>query len=496
MLFSSDVFVIAFLPLFLIGFAAVRKAWRPGLNYFVLLASLAFYAFWDARLLPIILISMVANYALAAWLVSAATRKTALIAGVVFNLGYLFAFKYACFAGLTQLSFWPADVGACGEALPLGISFFTFQQLAYLIDLHRGSAPRRLPTFAGFGAFVTFFPHLIAGPITRHNELLEPIEEKRYTLSARSLELGLAVFAVGFFKKVFLADPLAHLANPIFEASKTGTLDAATALIGVVSFSGQIYFDFSGYSDMAVGLALMVGIVLPWNFARPYAAASIIDFWRRWHITLSSWLRDYLYISLGGNRRGQVRRYINLFITMLLGGLWHGAAWTFVVWGALHGVYLAINHALRDVKIVLPMPVFLKIIATNAAVMVAWVFFRAEGFESAMNMFGSLRNLGFDRVTPQMFVGFVAYIPFLSDHLDPLVMHPNQLVATFGSIAAAGYLLAGLIDTQRIAGRHERWIDADDQLARTACMVCAALVLVLGFFIQGGGAASFIYFDF
>lgn len=483
--------------MFLLAFNLINTRFRGATNYFVLASSLVFYAFTSSWLLIVILVSMIANYGLVAWLCAAqSSRKAAVIAGVVFNLGYLFAFKYACFVGLSTLPWWPGDVGACGEALPLGISFFTFQQLAYLIDLYRRTAPNQRPTLAGFGAFVTFFPHLIAGPITRHNELLQPMEQNEYRLSARAIELGLAVFMVGFVKKVLLADPLAQIANPIFEASKLGPLDAATAALGVVAFSGQIYFDFSGYSDMAVGIALMVGINLPWNFARPYSATSIIEFWRRWHITLSSWLRDYLYIPLGGSRRGSARRYLNLFVTMLLGGLWHGAALTFVAWGALHGTFLTVNHLVRDLSINLHLPRLAKIILVNLAVMFAWIFFRAEGFQSAWNMLASIANVDGKLVSRSHFQHFVDYIPFLDRIIDLSSMSAARMLLTFGGVIGGAYYLACAIDTQSIAETYEKWIVADQWGRRFLVMVPAALMVAAGIYVQGGGAVSFIYFNF
>lgn len=231
------------------------------------------------------------------------------------------------------------------EELPLGISFFTFQQLAYVVDVYRRKEEdKKTPSVVDFASFVTFFPHLIAGPITRSDELLRPIRLHAYRLSSQSLEIGLFVFSVGLIRKIVFADSFAKIADAVFDAASNGSIDAVSALFGIVAFTLQIYFDFSGYSEMAVGLALIIGIQLPWNFDVPYRSCSTREFWRRWHITLSNLLRDYLYIPLGGSRTGEVRKYLNILITMALGGLWHGASWTFVAWGLVHGVYLVVAH--------------------------------------------------------------------------------------------------------------------------------------------------------
>ncbi|HIE55708.1 MAG TPA: MBOAT family protein, partial [Chromatiaceae bacterium] len=285
--------------------------------------------------------------------------------------------------------------------LPLAISFFTFQQIAYLVDAYKGITHEY--RFMHYALFVTFFPQLIAGPIVHHKEML-PQFMTRDNVSPRleNITIGLTIFFIGLFKKSVLADGVAPYSTSVFEAAATGhPVTFFVAWGGALAYTMQLYFDFSGYSDMAIGAARLFGIRLPLNFHSPHKAVNIVEFWRRWHITLSRFLRDYLYIPLGGNRKGKFRRYLNLFLTMLLGGLWHGAGWTFVVWGGLHGLYLAINHAWGKLRPSLPfwfrpgksVGKALAWSITFLAVVVGWVFFRAPDFPSAINMLQGMAML-------------------------------------------------------------------------------------------------------
>jgi alginate O-acetyltransferase complex protein AlgI len=486
MLFNSDIFVFLFLPAFLAAFSIVFSTYRRAINLFVVLASLLFYAYHDPSLTIVILVSIIVNFAIAQQL----TRKGSdllLPIGIALNLAYIGYFKYACFAIDTVRWIGSLEPSTCKVTLPLAISFFTFQQIAYLVDVRRKSeVAEHAPTLIDYSAFALFFPHLIAGPIARFNQLLEPIQQRAYKLNSRTLELGLFVFSIGFFRKVFIADHIALLANPVFDASKAGVLDATTAAIGIVAFSLQIYFDFCGYSEMAVGLALMIGIALPWNFERPYASVSVIDFWRRWHITLSTFLRDYLYIPLGGNRTG---RYRNLLITMLLGGLWHGAAWTFVVWGLLHGLYLIANHLIR-VHAQFSIPNWIGFIATNIAVTFAWIFFRAESFGSAFNLIQSLTSFG-AVARPDIFVPFFNNLPFQ----DGLWRDVDEFTVFWTSIAVLGVasLLSTLLDTQQLLLRYGK---AQSMALRGSIMLLFGGMIAIGLHLQSSSAVKFIYFDF
>jgi D-alanyl-lipoteichoic acid acyltransferase DltB (MBOAT superfamily) len=390
MLFNSYPFIFAFLPLVLLGYFAAGRSGNLPAVIWLALASLGFYAFSGWQFVPLLVLSIAFNYAAGYLLIerklSPAARSLVLGIGVGGDLLVLGIFKYAGFfvANVNALF---ATALSVKILLPVGISFYTFTQIAFLVDAYRGNVARyALPHYA---LFVTYFPHLIAGPILHHKDMIPQFERVEAQRPHAHLVLcGLIIFGIGLFKKTGLADgiqPLVALAfgpvPPSFDQ----------AWIGALAYTFQLYFDFSGYSDMAIGISLMFGIFLPLNFNSPYKATSIIDFWRRWHMTLSQFLRDYLYIPLGGNRHGSARRYLNLVITMLLGGLWHGAAWTFVIWGALHGAYLCINHAWN--YWVAPAPARFTRAASAAsfavtflAVVIAWVFFRADSLASALSI--------------------------------------------------------------------------------------------------------------
>lgn len=325
-----------------------------------------------------------------------------LAALIAADLGLLAYFKYLGFA-IEQIGWLTGTrLNVAAVVLPVGISFYTFTQIAYLVDVFRGKARER--SFVGYVLFVTYFPHLVAGPVLHHAEMMPQFNDARnLRFDAENFCRGLTFFAFGLFKKIVLADGCAPIADAVFGADAPAP-SAAQAWIGAVAYTLQIYYDFSGYSDMAVGLSLMFNVRLPINFESPYQARSIIDFWRRWHITLSRFLRDYLYIALGGNRRGPARRHANLLLTMLLGGLWHGANWTFVIWGALHGVYLVVNHAWRHLWARRPQhgaaPAGSALAAaggwllTMVAVVVAWVFFRADTVGDALVVLAAMFGLG------------------------------------------------------------------------------------------------------
>jgi alginate O-acetyltransferase complex protein AlgI len=388
MLFNSYPFIFLFLPLVLIGYFAMGRFGNLVPVIWLALASLAFYSVSNWQFVLLLLASVAFNYVIGLLLISgrlgSRPRFAVLTIGVAVDLLVLGTFKYAGFlaANLNAL----LSTGLTLDiVLPVGISFYTFTQIAFLVDAYRGNVARyALPHYA---LFVTYFPHLIAGPILHHKDMIpqfERAEAKRP--NAHLILCGVIIFAIGLFKKTCLADGIQPLVAPAFGANSP-SFDQAW--IGALAYTFQLYFDFSGYSDMAIGISLMFGIFLPLNFNSPYQATSIIDFWRRWHMTLSQFLRDYLYIPLGGNRRGRVLRYVNLMVTMALGGLWHGAAWTFVIWGALHGLYLCINHAWNNYGPGIA-PRFERaaniaaLLLTFLSVVVAWVFFRADSLPSAL----------------------------------------------------------------------------------------------------------------
>jgi len=444
MLFNSQAFIVGFLPLVL-ALYYVCASYRTARQTIVVVASLGFYGWWDIRFVPLLAGLTLGNWLIAQWF----GRQRASwipVLGVVLNLAVLGLFKYADFFRGT------ADA-LLGEAfhpwqliLPLGISFFVFQKISYLIDLRRGD--RHIYGFLDFCMFVMFFPQLIAGPLVRHNEIIHQFSlDPRRPEMWENLSRGFILFIIGVAKKVALADTLAMVADPLFDRSVTASLSAAEAWIATSAYTLQIYFDFSGYSDMAIGLALMFGLRLPMNFNAPYRAVSIRDFWRRWHMTLSRFLRDYLYIPLGGNRCGAARQAMNVVLTMLLGGLWHGASWTFVAWGGLHGVALAVNHIWEGWGVRLPRVVGWAL--TMLFVMACWVLFRAADFTTAGDILLSLLGqhgagrIRLDREFVAALVGgaAVALLGATSQEVALTKLQPRPWLAMPAGLALAYLLL-------------------------------------------------------
>jgi alginate O-acetyltransferase complex protein AlgI len=399
MLFNSLPFLFGFLPLALLVFALVERFASAYRKLTLIALSLLFYGYWDPRFLALIGASIGINYLLAQRLRDSRDRALLAIA-IAFNLMVIGWFKYYNFlvgglhgVGLSALPFLEI-------ALPLGVSFFTFQQISYLVDNYRRQVPAQ--RLLDYSFVVTFFPHVIAGPIVRYAEIEPQLAADRPRLRLDDLALGSTLLVIGLSKKVLLADSLAVHADPVFQLAAEGHAPSLLAAWkGALAYTFQIYFDFSGYSDMALGLALMFGIRLPVNFNSPYKATSIIEFWHRWHISLSRFLRDYLYFPLGGSRLGPGRRYANILLVMLLGGLWHGAGMTFVLWGLLHGIYLVVNHGYRDL-IAARLPLwwrqglsarFLGWLLTFMAVVVAWVVFRASDRHAALLLLQSMLGL-------------------------------------------------------------------------------------------------------
>ncbi len=395
MLFNSIEFLFFFLPITLSIFLALKNfGYGKSAMVFIGLASLFFYGWWDIRYLALLLTSVILNYYIGRQLSKKHMAKFFLILGISGNIICLAWFKYFNFF-LDNLNYILSyNVSVEAIILPLGISFFTFQQIAYLVDAYKGKTEES--NFIEYLVFVTFFPQLIAGPIVHHKTMMPQFHNHSVTnYNWTKSCIGLLLFSFGLFKKVMIADTLAGYGSPIYSAAELGnSISFIEGWAASLSYTLQLYFDFSGYSDMAIGLGLLFGIRIPNNFFSPYKATNIIDFWKRWHITLSTFLKDYLYIPLGGNRHGKSRRYINLMITMLLGGLWHGANWTFVLWGALHGIYLIINHAWRKVfPSLLKGNVFVTILSwfiTIIAVVVSWVIFRCENISAAFEILSAM----------------------------------------------------------------------------------------------------------
>ncbi len=404
MLFTTAAFVCLFLPLCLALFFGLGR-WRPNWAATALFAASAlFYGVWMPMYVLLLLGSIVGNFLLGRAIAAAraqsrnALAKRWMVAGVCANLALLAYYKYANFFvdNLNALAgqHWQLPP----VLLPIGISFFTFTQIAFLADSYQKGVKEL--RFSHYGLFVTYFPHLIAGPVLHHAQMMPQFRDPAtYRWQGANISAGLLIFVIGLFKKVVLADGISPYADAIFNPADLGqTPSLQEAWLGALAYTLQIYFDFSGYSDMAIGLSRLFNVSLPFNFDSPYKATSISEFWRRWHISLSTFLRDYLYIALGGNRHGSLRRYLNLAATMLLGGLWHGASWSFVLWGGLHGAYLMLNHGFRALcgealQQRLARAWSWRVLAwalTMLSVILAWIFFRAGTLSGALRMLQAL----------------------------------------------------------------------------------------------------------
>ena len=498
MLFNSYAFLLGFLPAALLAFHALRLL---GLHRASLVAlvvfSLAFYAWWNPAYLLLLVPLTLATFALGKTIANcrAARPRTAellMVAGVAGNLAVLGYFKYANFLVDNVDALLGVQWTMARIVLPLGISFFVFQKIAFLVDCRRGKVDRF--DLLEFALFVSFFPQLIAGPIVHHAEVLPQFRQARRSIDPL-VAMGVTIFAVGLAKKVLLADSAAAIATPAFDAAAAGApLGAASAWLGALAYTVQLYFDFSGYSDMAIGAALLFGIRLPVNFASPYKSRSIVEFWRRWHITLSRFLRDYLYVPLGGNRQGATRRYANLLLTMLLGGLWHGAAWTFVAWGALHGGYLIVNRCWQDARArLLPFPpgraeLLVGGVLTFVAVVVGWVFFRAADLATALSMLWAMAGgNGLDATTTA----------------GSLPSHTVSGVITVVVLLAIAFLAPNTQQITGYAGVDEASAQADPALSRpwlrwrpTAPWATATAVLMAVGMMNLSRVSEFLYFQF
>jgi alginate O-acetyltransferase complex protein AlgI len=478
MLFNSLEFILVFLPVaFLVYFGLNRIRLAVAGKSWLVLASLAFYAWWNVAYLPLILVSILVNYVVGGALArraSGATRgpvkaEWLLAAGVIFDLGLLAYYKYAEFFWDNFGRLFDASPVSLGIVLPLAISFFTFTQIAYLVDSYRGRAKEY--DLLNYTLFVTFFPHLIAGPIVHHGEIMPQFKAvanlaRRY----RNVLAGLALFSVGLAKKVLIADSFAVWATAGFD--QAGSLSFAEAWVSSLSYTFQIYFDFSGYTDMALGSALLFNIRMPFNFNSPYRATNIQDFWRRWHITLSRFLRDYLYIPLGGSRVAPARVYVNLATTFVLGGLWHGASWMFVLWGALHGAAMMLHRIWQRTG--LRMSPVLAWLLTFNFINVTWVFFRAQTLDDALKVLRGMAGLD---VIGGLGAGFTGWAGLLDGRIE---------------IGAA--LLAGLSIV--LLRRNSNALLSNASLGLTSAIAYGLLGAVSLLALMASKYSEFIYFNF
>lgn len=498
MVFSSWVFIFVFLPLVWVIYFGLNH-WRlvSAGRFWLVVASLFFYAYWNWTHLPIIVISIAFNYWIGRRLagshpehdpdsqgLSAQHRKLYLGLGIVLNLAALAYYKYANF--LVENLAHPLGMKVHLEPilLPLAISFFTFTQIVYLVDSYRGET--RGYNLMNYALFVTFFPHLIAGPIVQHSQIM-PQFQSRWTWAPRDSHLvrGLFLFAVGLFKKVVIADTFAVHADAGFDGK--GVLDIYSAWSTSLSYTFQLYFDFSGYCDMAMGVALLFNIWLPVNFNSPYRALSIQDFWRRWHITLGQFLRDHVYIPLGGNRAGAIRTDVNLLLTFTLGGLWHGASWMFVIWGVLHGAALVLHRHWSRLGI--QMPTALAWAMTFLFVNASWVFFRARDWASAKRVLAGMvdyRSAGYT-VVSEIPTQSLAWAGWLADVLLPVL--PGRLLGQLPILLLV--LLAFIVVSRQNA------IRVVQGTMSTRALAASVLLLVVAVFATVTSASTvFLYFNF
>lgn len=436
MAFTSHIFLFYFLPVLLAIYYALPRRFLLGRNVVLLAASYVFYAWLDVRFAGLLLVMTVVNYVLSRSIAAGRTKLLPAMIAVASDLGVLAFFKYVGFF-LGNLDHVLSLVGAGSlpvlkVVLPVGISFYTFKVIGYIVDVYRGQSPPAR-SLLDFACYVAFFPQLLSGPIQRYGTIdrkCELVPTFADQLAARGHTLdkfsrGAALFMLGFAKKILLANAVGQVADAVFAAESPGTLDV---WFGAVAYSFQLYLDFSAYSEMAIGLGLMLGFECPRNFDAPYRAAGFSDFWRRWHTSLSGWLRDYLYIPLGGNQYGSGRTYANLMIVFLLCGLWHGAGWTFIVWGAWHGLWLVIERALGRRPLYVAFPPAIQVLLTFLLVTLGWIVFRADTIAQAWRTLGIMFSLA----SPQGGSTLLAAVIYTRGHLilmalcAVLVFQPRQ----------------------------------------------------------------------
>jgi alginate O-acetyltransferase complex protein AlgI len=496
MLFNSTIFLFGFLPITLIVFFAAGRVSITAARVWLAAASLFFYAWWNPPYLILLSISILFNFGVGYLLQNydalkkLPSKNLILGLGLAFNLGFLGYFKYFAFFVQNFDAVTGADFVVTHIALPLAISFFTFQKIAYLVDSYLGKVKEN--NFINYVLFAAFFPQLIAGPIVHYSEIFPQFRKpETYRFQWPRFNDGLTLFLLGLAKKVVLADEFARYSDMMFNGAQAGgTITLVPAWVGALSYTLQLYFDFSGYSDMAIGLAKMFNIELPLNFWSPYKSGSIIEFWRRWHMTLSRFLRDYVYIPLGGNRGGAVRRYRNLLVTMLVGGIWHGAGWTYVIWGGLHGVALAANHlwVSRVIRPVQSLPYRVSAhIATLLVVICGWVIFRSPSLHVAVQVFAGMSGRN-GAVLPEQVLNLLhplhalfngmGQVPYLG---DSTVMGTFEV---FVMLALGGGIVLVAPNLYQFSAR-----------ARLA-LVALSFAFVFQKILFAGGMSPFLYFQF
>lgn len=484
MLFNSYIFILAFLPLCLIGYFGLNHFQKYSLGQFFLLAmSLWFYAYFNASYLLVILVSILMNYALYLLMQRAESkklRKTVMITGVVLNLGILGYFKYMDFFIENVNALFKTNISALNIVLPLGISFFTFQQLSFIIDTYRGEVPRY--NFLTYASFVAFFPQLIAGPIVTHDELVPQFQDKeKKKLNTENIACGIYVFSLGLAKKVLIADTFGNVVTYGFTTLQQ--LSSVTAFIVMLSYTIQIYFDFSGYCDMAIGIAKMFNIDLPENFKSPYKALTITEFWERWHMTLTRFFTKYVYIPLGGNRKGKVRTYVNTMIVFLLSGLWHGASWNFVFWGFCHGLFLVVTKIFH--KFFEKLHPALNWLITFSFVNIMWVFFRAENFSQALTLLKTLFSWKFTEID-NVFIEMFRLIEFKK------ILSPLRIETFYPPFLITAFFIVAMVMILGCRNSYEKM----QEFKPTRVKLLTSLVLLVWCVFSFTGISTFLYFNF
>ena len=485
MLFNSYIFIFLFLPITLLIYFFLNKKRLTELSKaFLVLASLFFYSWWNASYLPLIIISMVVNYSVGSQISrlekSLKVKKTIFLVGIVLNLALLGYFKYADFFISNINALFLSNLPLLKVALPLAISFFTFQQIAYLVDSYRGETKEY--DFFNYALFVSFFPQLIAGPIVHHGEMMPQFEGlKNKVFNHKNVARGLFFLTIGLVKKTVIADSFALWANSGFDHATS--LNMVEAWIASLTYTIQLYFDFSGYCDMAIGVALMFNIKLPINFNSPYKALNIQDFWRRWHMTLSRFLKDYLYIPLGGSRASELKTCRNLIITFLLGGIWHGAGWTFVIWGLLHGVALVIHRLFSKTK--LKLNKFVAWFITFNFVNIAWVFFRATSFNDAFKVLKAMFGMG-DIVLYHKLEPILGFLKPLGVTFEDVFVNIDAKTKTFTLTLLFLFVIALCHNTQQLVERIK--------FNRKSAVVLSILFVLA--ILHFSRISEFIYFNF
>lgn len=484
MLFNSYEFIFYFFPICILGYFLLNKISYALGEYLLIIMSFYFYAYFNPSYFPIILGSILGNYALTYIMrrqEKPICKKIFLVIGVIANVGILFYYKYMGFFIHNVNVIFGTDFFVTNILLPLGISFFTFQQLSYVIDSYTGTVPQY--TFRQYALFVTFFPQLIAGPIVLHSEVIPQFEDKaKKVFNWDNFAAGLMAFSFGMAKKVLVADSFGNVVNWGF--SNVNVLGTTNAIFVMLSYTMQIYFDFSGYCDMATGIAKIFNIEIPMNFNSPYTALSVTEFWKRWHMTLTRFLRTYIYFPLGGNRKGKIRTYVNLFTVFLVSGIWHGANYTFIVWGVMHGLVMIGERIFKE-KVERIHPA-LRWAYTFIFVSVAWVIFRADSLEVAVTLLKQILDFNFTSLSGAISPAFGCVL------IQKVLGYMGTLGVYFQSTLPVYLMLAALFAVLWCKNTNER---LDQFKSSKLNAIISAILLVLSI-ISLSGESTFLYFNF